>query len=348
MSFIIKRIIALVMSLVMMPFNLMGSVKKVMPDVALDFTMEAEIEEICDIVKENSYLDLKQIVTNLPSVSIPQKVLKYTCNVSLQSLRQKIREQEFKAKEEGNDLASLLLYTLGAVVEGIDGCHVKLVPRDDYYEFVLEIHYVDDFTENIYTGVFYNPETNEFFGEDGKGMGQIGYDFDLDDMLIKATVNGWMRSFGFCLEYDAFSYTTPFFFYHTRRFKFNYGDKEWMIQIWKGNYLVSNGSEVGVYNRNKGSFGSFYNCANNDDMLNMSLELWHGDEPIYQLEKTPHWWANGFKLTKDLYTANELTMKFSIEMKDEEMLKAFTESVDSNAFHDVTYTVDGLNVNLVW
>lgn len=348
MSFIIKRIISLVMALFMLPFNITGNVKKVMPDVALDFTMDDEILEICDTVKENSYLDLEQIVTNLPSACIPQKILKYTCNIGFGPLREKLYELKDRYYSEGNDTAGLVLYVLGAVIDGIESCNVTLEPVNDYYEFVLEIKYVDGFTENIYTGVYYNPETKEFFGSDGQGMGHIGYDFNLEDMLIRATINGWMRGFGFCLEYDAFSYTTPFFFYHTRRFMFDYGGKEWMIQIWKGNYLVSNGSEVGVYNREKGSLGSYYNCADDEDMLKMTLELWHNDEPIYQLDAQNHWWANGFKLTKDLYTAKELTMKFSLEMKDEEMLKAFTEAVDKNVFHDVKYTVDGLTVNLEW
>ena len=43
-----------------------------------------------------------------------------------------------------------------------------------------------------------------------------------------------------------------------------------MIQIWKGNYLISNGGEVGLYNRKPGSIGSYYNCANDEQMMEMT------------------------------------------------------------------------------
>ena len=38
----------------------------------------------------------------------------------------------------------------------------------------------------------------------------------------------------------------------------------------------------------------------------------------------------------------------AIEMKDEEMLKAFCDAVDNHYRKDMKYTVDGLTVNVVW
>ncbi len=105
---------------------------------------------------------------------------------------------------------------------------------------------------------------------------------------------------------------------------------------------------IGLYNREKGSFGTFYNAANDEEMIKMSLEIYHGDELILKQSEQPHWWINGFKLSKDLYAARDLTLKSTLEMKDEEMLKAFCEGIDNNIHRDISYTVDGLKVSIVW
>ena len=41
-------------------------------------------------------------------------------------------------------------------------------------------------------------------------------------------------------------------------------------------------------------------------------------------------------------------MKFSIVMTDEDMLNAFCKAIDNHYRHDITYTVDGLTVNVIW
>jgi hypothetical protein len=120
-----------------------------------------------------------------------------------------------------------------------------------------------------------------------------------------------------------------------------------MIQVWKGNYLVSNGAEVGIYNRDKIRFGTSYDCAGDEDMMNMSMKLYHGDDLIFERPEQLHWWLTGFKLSRTLYIPDKMTLDFTIEMKDEEMLKAFCKSIDKT-YKDMTYTVDGLKVNVIW
>ena len=168
-------------------------------------------------------------------------------------------------------------------------------------------------------------------------------------MLVYATLNCWMRDFGFCYFYDVLATSMPTFFkYETRRFKFEYNDMDYMIQIWKGNYTISNGGEVGVYCREKGKIGTYYDCANDEQMLPMSMQILYGEKVLVNKPLQLHWWVNGFNLGKKLYKPESLTMKFSIVMPDEEMLKAFCEAIDNHKGHDVTYTVDGLTVNAIW
>ena len=164
--------------------------------------------------------------------------------------------------------------------------------------------------------------------------------------MIYGAVHCWQRALGFDRLYDLLANSIPLFNMSTRRFHFEAHGKEWMIQIWKGNYgLVTNGMEVGIYNRPKGSIGTFYNAAGDDELMEMSASLYHGNKLLFSRGPVMHWWMSVFQLSKVLYQPKDLTMTFSITFPDEELFSAFTAALDSHGAHDVTYTTDGLTVN---
>ena len=169
------------------------------------------------------------------------------------------------------------------------------------------------------------------------------------DLTVYTVVNSWQRKFGFSLAYDVISATNPAFNYVTRRFKFDYAGKEWMLQIWKGNYaLVTNGGEIGIYCREPGSNTGFYQAAADEDMLEFSLEVYYGDELLVARGPVTHWWLTAFKLSPTLYLPDSLTMNFTVTVKDEAELKALTAAIDAEAAHDVNYNVSGLTVYGTW
>ena len=344
-----KKLISVLISLITLVSPAINFNAPVAKKQVFDVTVDEQTHAILEIIKENSLLDIEKIITNLPETSEPARLIGRVLNLNTTEFREQMYELRDKYHREGDDVKWFMCYFIGAYMSVFEKCEIKLEPRGNEYEFVLYIYYGDGSVERLPSGTLYNYETGIVHGTSDKGMTDIGYEFDMNEMLVYATFNCWMRNFGFCFGYDAFCYFTPFFDYRTRRFKFEYADKEWMIQVWKGKYLVSNGAEVGVYNREIGSKGTYYNSVNDDECLKMGFELFHGDDLIVKRDEQTHWWVNGFKLSKDeIYLPNELNINFNIEMKDEEMLKAFCDAVDSNIYGDVTYTVDGLNVNLIW
>ncbi len=114
----------------------------------------------------------------------------------------------------------------------------------------------------------------------------------------------------------------------------------------KGQNIVNqNGEKIQLKGVN---LGTYYDCANDEQMMNMSMELYHGDDLILSRSNQLHWWLTGFKISDTLYPAKSQTLKFSIEMKDEEMLNAFCDAVENHYRNDMEYTVDGLTVNIIW
>ena len=163
-------------------------------------------------------------------------------------------------------------------------------------------------------------------------------------------MNSWQRKFGFGLSYDLFAARNPAFVYVTRRFKFSYAGKDWMIQIWKGNYAVAaNGGEIGIYNREaNGLPKTFYKAVEDSEMPVFSMKIRHGDKELVSRGPETTWWLTGFKLGKTIYLPESLTMEFSVTFPDEEMLEAFTTAIDGDTAHDVTYSAYGLTVNGLW
>ena len=242
-----------------------------------------------------------------------------------------------------------LFHFLGVYVSIIDVCEVyaEKTSDPDVFEVTILLITKDGKKEVLKSGILVNTETGECTYRNGDGIMHTGFDFNYAELTLYAIVNCWMRDFGFCVLYDIMANSMPAFFrYETRRFTFEYDGLEWMIQMWKGNYLMTNGGEVGVYSRSKGSIGDFYECT--DKEYPMSMQISRGDKVLVDMPEQKHWWINGFNMSGTMYIPDSLTLSCTIEMPDEEMLKAFCESIDSHYRHDVTYTVEGLRVSVIW
>ncbi len=180
--------------------------------------------------------------------------------------------------------------------------------------------------------------------------GVLGFGYSTDEYCFYATGNAWQRNFGYTAVYDAVSELIAIS-YDTIRIYFTYDNKEWMIQLWKGQYgFVLEGAEIGVYNRKKGAgIGSFYNCASNEDRLDISLIM--KDKNKLRINRKPQtsWWMTGFvpgrlglgagvtsKYTKDL------TVTTTITLKDATMRDAFVEGINNVSYivNNVDYAYD--------
>ena len=319
-------------------------------------TFNVEIDEYLTGVSEqialNSGLDFRMIINNLPESNQLAEIITTTFQIDTAEMRKQMHEQSDVYFAEGNTVLGAVYGLISIYMSVITKCEIYALPQEEnpsIYEVYIRLTYKDGGTEEFYPGLIIDTVTGECYNHNDMGIVGTGFNMNLSEMIVYATVNCWMRDFGFCYLYDVLANSMPIFFnYNTRRFKFEYNDMEYMIQIWKGNYTVSNGGEVGIYCRDKSKFGSYYDSANDEQMLEMSMQILHGDKILVDKPLQKHWWVNGFNLGTRMYLPESLTMKFSVVMTDEAMLNAFCEAIDNHYMHDVTYTVDGLTVNAVW
>ncbi|MBQ2842185.1 MAG: DUF4474 domain-containing protein [Clostridia bacterium] len=152
----------------------------------------------------------------------------------------------------------------------------------------------------------------------------------IDDYYYTNDKEAWQYNFGFGKIYDIAS---PYLLleYDYIRIFFIYGDKDWMLQMWKGQYgMIFYGGEIGIYNRDHVDDGmnewTFFNCPAEEDWLMMEMTLWHEEidgswTREFTREYDKYWWCTGFKNghLRVEEPADELRMTGRITFKDDVM-----------------------------
>ncbi len=238
---------------------------------------------------------------------------------------------------------------LNHVTNGMYDLYIYLMPvkgEDNIYYFYCDYTDNNNNTNVVFTGIKYNKETGRLYGKDNNGLMGIGFDYDAKNYTVTTPQNVWMRDYGYSLLYDIVG-GMGFMDTDTVRVKFEHGGKYWMLQFWKGNYGFDclNGAELGIYNKTEEN-GFFYNCASDEEMMNMSIALKNGDETLIEREEMRHWWMCGFRFGPGVDPEN-LTLESTIEFEDAEMLASFLEAVKEYS-DEMTVSVEGSRVSVIW
>ncbi|MBR2869044.1 MAG: DUF4474 domain-containing protein [Clostridia bacterium] len=154
----------------------------------------------------------------------------------------------------------------------------------------------------------------------------------VDDYYYTNDKKCWQYNFGFGKIYD---FVSPYILleYDYIRVFFEYEGKDWMLQMWKGQYgMIFYGGEIGIYNRPHSEKGigpwTMFACPAEEDWLQMEMTLWHEEldgtwTREFTREYDYYWWCTGFKNghIRQEEPADELRLTGRITFKDEEMAK---------------------------
>lgn len=153
----------------------------------------------------------------------------------------------------------------------------------------------------------------------------FGYSYVLSQDIFTSRIDAWQRKFGYCHLYDeAASHFNMIF--DCLPVYFNYGGRTWMIELWKGQYGINTGCEIGVYYADRilqedELNHELFQCADNENMLKMHFDLYRCGEDLAHLCKV-HWWLTAFSMGC-FSRPSDLTMKASITLHNEDMADAF-------------------------
>lgn len=183
--------------------------------------------------------------------------------------------------------------------------------------------------------------------------GFLSYMFNPDGNYYYTNSDPWQRTLGYNEFYDIGAGFVAIYM-DTMRCKFEYGDEDWLIQFWKGQYgFLFIGHEIGVYTKPKDREVEHYDAMteNNENALYMSMTGYRDGEELYTRDYGRYWWCTGFVPGKlDNYSdRSELQIKCRITMKDYSMLLGFCGALKENGLVlGEDFTTSGLDVFVTW
>lgn len=179
-----------------------------------------------------------------------------------------------------------------------------------------------------------------------------GYSYDPYQDIFTSTLDAPQKIFGYTTFYNlAAPYFNMVFDYET--IYFNYDNRTWLIEMWKGQYGINTGCELGIYYADtiippEQYHTTHFQAVEPQDMLDISLKLHRYSiknrhlYPILAHRQQHHWWLTIFKMGEYI-NPKELLVNTSIHFKDYEMMHRFINSFEKTLpFHQ--YKVIGLTV----
>jgi hypothetical protein len=178
-----------------------------------------------------------------------------------------------------------------------------------------------------------------------------GFAYDETQGIFYTPLYPWQRYFGYNVGFDMAAPLTGMIF-DTERLEFTYGGKEWMIQLWKGQYGITAGAEVGLYTRAPGT-AIQYDCADDEDLIKMQFDFYNQGKYVFSRGPEKHWWLTGFKV---FHVGIPFTISMDITLKftDNAMASAFLTSLKkaqtgSNALlNPIKYKRSGSTIRFIW
>ena len=297
-------------------------------------------------IKSGGTLDVIKIANCLPNFTDGSDKVCDLLNINVDVLAPMFKEKANEFYAQGKTLQGLFfdfarMYLLQIDHMSIDADQNKKDPT--IYNVFIVIYYKNGKSEKIKSDFIYDTNTHELKRKNERGV--LGFNIDADDYTIYAIKNTWQRYFGFCITYDILANLTVYD-YDTKRIYLTYGGKDWLFQIWKGIYFIANGTEIGIYNRPEQQIKTtVFQCAPDEDMMVMSLELYQGNRRIFYREPQLHWWVIGFSIEEKVYDAKYLTAKGTIEFPNEEFAELFVSGAKKKGLE---VSREGVNVAWTW
>lgn len=181
------------------------------------------------------------------------------------------------------------------------------------------------------------------YPDDWQQTGVFGYLYDSKEQCYYSSDDPWQRNFGYAELYDNAAPLVVMYI-ETVRIKFEYDNRDWMFQFWKGQYgWVLYGSEIGIYTKDKNVPVQFYECANDEDMIQMEMVLYEKSDlsptgwvKTFGRPYQRHWWHTGFVWGNKIGKNEELKMCARLTMRDFEMRDAVIPELLSKGFKQIT------------
>lgn len=158
----------------------------------------------------------------------------------------------------------------------------------------------------------------------------FGFLYDAACDVFVSRVDAWQRREGYEALFDNLA---PNFnmIMDVYPVYFDYRDKTWLIEFWKGQYGINTGAEVGVYHANRLIQKNqrklvHYNAVSDEEMPLIGICLERRGQKLFSLKKY-HWWLAAFKMGM-FSQPEELLMYVTVTFSDTAAAMAFGQGLE--------------------
>lgn len=164
----------------------------------------------------------------------------------------------------------------------------------------------------------------------------FGYSYLPAQDIFTSRTDAWQREFGYCGLYDDAAVFLHMVF-DALPIYFNYCGRTWLIELWKGQYGINTGCEIGIYHANRilaeeERRHTVFQCAEDENMPEISLAFSSAADGSGQNSgaiaklRAKHWWLTAFRMGCFSNPSN-LSLRTSICLYTPEMAEAFVRGL---------------------
>lgn len=176
----------------------------------------------------------------------------------------------------------------------------------------------------------------------------VGYTYNPHQDIFTSHINAPQKKFGYHTFYDfAAAFFHMVFDYET--IYFDYKGRTWLIELWKGQYGINSGCELGLYYADQivspnDYDNTHFEAVSPKDMLTVSLELYKNTPfpALLGYHQSKHWWLTVFKLGY-FSKPEDLSVYVTLTFPDYHMLSSFLEGFE-NTLPQSPYQINGLRL----
>lgn len=153
----------------------------------------------------------------------------------------------------------------------------------------------------------------------------FGYSYLPSQDLFTSRIDAWQRDFGYCALYDQTASRFGMVF-DCLPIYFDYDGRTWLIELWKGQYGINTGAEIGIYctdrilKKEEYETTLFHSIADYD-MPYFSFYLFRQCKQIAHLS-AKHWWLTAFSMGR-FSEPIDLYIRAGITLRNHTMTRAF-------------------------
>ena len=160
-------------------------------------------------------------------------------------------------------------------------------------------------------------------------LAPFGYYYCGRQDVISTRNDAWQRQAGYTALFDQAALSLHMVF-DALPIYFDYGGQTWLIELWKGQYGINTGAEIGIYYADRiipppeRSLAHF-DAVTDRDRLHVSFTLYHNDRVLAAMSDRS-WWLTAF-LAGTFTSPARLSMDVAISFPNAEMQRSFLNAL---------------------